>query len=438
MSGVSTSRLSSGGTVEVAVSGPPDPSTAGTPFALAHPGLVCVGLSVDGEDGAVAAVTTMTEVVLASSAVDHGVLRSALEAGGDVTASSELMAVAVLEDTETCSPTRRPELETGCGVVGRPTATSVPGGDHGHTETEDVVVNMVEMVQVGRAWAGRLQGRGQGAGRVVRFQRQLRDRLAADVCQTLDGVKLAPAGISAALTAEDARRVQVVLPWLRRELRTYLKEQIGARVPPSFDVVIHVVGAAQANRLETWMEGEPRPDAPRRAAAAGEETVPAGPPSGVGAYPSEIDQAQELTEPRRDQPRSADATEDTWVEEQDGEETWVDPVAADQSTGMRAPLCKLRQVGSSGQAWSVPGPVAEVGRSRDADVVIEDHAVSREHLRVQATDLGPVVVLHERTANGLHVDGERVSPGTPVLLRRGTRLRLSRSCELEVDLETRP
>ena len=52
-----------------------------------------------------------------------------------------------------------------------------------------------------------------------------------------------------------------------------------------------------------------------------------------------------------------------------------------------------------------------------ADVVLEDRSVSRRHAVITCRD-GEVVVLDDRSLNGVHVNGERVGQADPARRRR--------------------
>ena len=67
-------------------------------------------------------------------------------------------------------------------------------------------------------------------------------------------------------------------------------------------------------------------------------------------------------------------------------------------------------------------PTTRLGRSHTADVVLEDPSVSRRHALVVRRD-GRTVVLDDRSLNGVHLNGERVteaplSHGDEILIGR--------------------
>jgi pSer/pThr/pTyr-binding forkhead associated (FHA) protein len=53
-------------------------------------------------------------------------------------------------------------------------------------------------------------------------------------------------------------------------------------------------------------------------------------------------------------------------------------------------------------------PTTRVGRSHAADVVLEDQSISRRHAVIVRRD-NRTVLLDDRSLNGIHVNGERVS-----------------------------
>ena len=63
-----------------------------------------------------------------------------------------------------------------------------------------------------------------------------------------------------------------------------------------------------------------------------------------------------------------------------------------------------------------------MGRGLQADVVLEDRSVSRRHADVTCR-AGEVVLLDDRSLNGIHVNGQRVSEAT---LRHGDEILIGR------------
>src|SRR3954449_13195814 len=56
-------------------------------------------------------------------------------------------------------------------------------------------------------------------------------------------------------------------------------------------------------------------------------------------------------------------------------------------------------------------PTTRVGRSHAADVVLEDQSISRRHAVIVRRD-NRTVLLDDRSLNGIHVNGQRVSEAT--------------------------
>jgi pSer/pThr/pTyr-binding forkhead associated (FHA) protein len=67
-------------------------------------------------------------------------------------------------------------------------------------------------------------------------------------------------------------------------------------------------------------------------------------------------------------------------------------------------------------------PTTRLGRSHTADVVLEDPSVSRRHALIVRRD-GHSVLLDDRSLNGIHVNGARVSEAA---LRHGDEILLGR------------
>jgi hypothetical protein len=78
--------------------------------------------------------------------------------------------------------------------------------------------------------------------------------------------------------------------------------------------------------------------------------------------------------------------------------------------GRRQPLAPFRE--------------AVLGRANDADIVIPDAEVSRRHARLARGEDGTYTMVDMASANGLHVNGERVFQAT---LRDGDRVRLGQT-----------
>ena len=65
------------------------------------------------------------------------------------------------------------------------------------------------------------------------------------------------------------------------------------------------------------------------------------------------------------------------------------------------------------------------------DIVIRDvdHAISRFHCEVVRKN-GQLYLVDLNSSNGTRLNGERLKPGTPELLRKGARIKLAESVEL--------
>ena len=64
-----------------------------------------------------------------------------------------------------------------------------------------------------------------------------------------------------------------------------------------------------------------------------------------------------------------------------------------------------------GRIHRLAGPVTIIGRSTDADIVLDDAGVSRKHAEVRLMDDGRARVIDLGSTNGTYVDGERVHAG---------------------------
>ena len=71
--------------------------------------------------------------------------------------------------------------------------------------------------------------------------------------------------------------------------------------------------------------------------------------------------------------------------------------------------------------YVLDGPVAVIGRSREADCVVDDHNVSRKHAELRRDSSGDWQVVDLGSTNGVKVNGRRVdssrlAPGDDVAL----------------------
>lgn len=67
----------------------------------------------------------------------------------------------------------------------------------------------------------------------------------------------------------------------------------------------------------------------------------------------------------------------------------------------------------AGRRYSLTGPVTIVGRGAEADIVVEDSGVSRQHLELRTTARG-VIATDLDSTNGLYVEGHKVPAATLV------------------------
>ena len=83
------------------------------------------------------------------------------------------------------------------------------------------------------------------------------------------------------------------------------------------------------------------------------------------------------------------------------------------------------------------GAVPQDGGQKN-DIVVRDveHAVSRFHCEIQRSN-GQMFVTDLNSSNGTRMNGERLDPGKPTLLRKGAKLDLGGSVELQLDYDRR-
>ena len=83
------------------------------------------------------------------------------------------------------------------------------------------------------------------------------------------------------------------------------------------------------------------------------------------------------------------------------------------------------------------GAVTHDGGQRN-DIVVRDveHAVSRVHCEIQRSH-GQLYITDLNSSNGTRVNGQRLDPGKPALLRKGVKLDLGGSVELQFDYDRR-
>jgi pSer/pThr/pTyr-binding forkhead associated (FHA) protein len=83
----------------------------------------------------------------------------------------------------------------------------------------------------------------------------------------------------------------------------------------------------------------------------------------------------------------------------------------------------VRAESASGQRFSLGNP-AVVGRSPDADIIIDDPYASEFHLRLGMQN-GEVVLHDLGSTNGTYVNGRRVT--TPTTLTKGDSIQVGRT-----------
>ena len=83
------------------------------------------------------------------------------------------------------------------------------------------------------------------------------------------------------------------------------------------------------------------------------------------------------------------------------------------------------------------GAVSQDGGQKN-DIVVRDveHAVSRFHCEIQRSN-GQLYVTDLNSSNGTRMNGQRPDPGKPALLRKGAKLDLGGSVELQLDYDRR-
>jgi hypothetical protein len=76
----------------------------------------------------------------------------------------------------------------------------------------------------------------------------------------------------------------------------------------------------------------------------------------------------------------------------------------------------------AGKTFEINTPVAIVGRQVGSDILLNDTQVSRRHAQIENQN-GVAVVTDLGSANGSYINGQRMSPSSPVTLRSGDSLR---------------
>jgi hypothetical protein len=91
------------------------------------------------------------------------------------------------------------------------------------------------------------------------------------------------------------------------------------------------------------------------------------------------------------------------------------PTQLDRAAGggpwLSPPAPSAASLDVDGRIHRLAGPVTVIGRSTDADIVLDDAGVSRKHAEVRVMDDGRARVIDLGSTNGTYVDGERVHAG---------------------------
>jgi|GEM_PF-132987 len=76
----------------------------------------------------------------------------------------------------------------------------------------------------------------------------------------------------------------------------------------------------------------------------------------------------------------------------------------------------------AGKTFDINTPVAIVGRQVGSDILLNDTQVSRRHAQIENQN-GSAIVTDLGSANGSYINGQRMTPSSPVTLRSGDSLR---------------
>lgn len=85
----------------------------------------------------------------------------------------------------------------------------------------------------------------------------------------------------------------------------------------------------------------------------------------------------------------------------------------------------IRSADAAVASLSLDSPRIVLGRSRGSDVRIPDASVSARHASIRQRG-ADYLLLDEGSTNGTYVDGQRLNPGAPVLLKHEAEVRLGR------------
>jgi hypothetical protein len=102
------------------------------------------------------------------------------------------------------------------------------------------------------------------------------------------------------------------------------------------------------------------------------------------------------------------------------------PAQPDRARGrwLSPPARSSASLDIDGRIHRLAGPVTVIGRSTDADIVLDDAGVSRKHAEIRLMDDGRARVIDLGSTNGTYVDGERVHAGN---LTQGSTITVGRT-----------
>ena len=92
-------------------------------------------------------------------------------------------------------------------------------------------------------------------------------------------------------------------------------------------------------------------------------------------------------------------------------------------SGLDTPELVIRWPGGNEERHQLTKSTIQVGRAPDNDVVINSPLVSGHHLRLE-TQTGGMTITDMNSTNGTQINGQRIQPGVPLLLRPGDPIRV--------------
>lgn len=99
------------------------------------------------------------------------------------------------------------------------------------------------------------------------------------------------------------------------------------------------------------------------------------------------------------------------------------PVVAQPTPPVRNPYLFVRSGDYAGQYIPIPKEEMSIGRGREAQLRLQERSISRSHARLIRTRRG-VYVQDDQSSVGTFLNGERLQPGVPVMLRSGDVIQL--------------